>query len=72
MIQLKAICKTCEGTGYSLDPNFPSLVCEECNGRGIVIFDDERWDIELTRIGHHRVTKPRKEESFSEGKKCHQ
>ena len=48
MIQLKATCRQCEGTGYSLDfCNTHTLFCPNCKGIGVLILTAENWDIEL-------------------------
>ena len=56
MIQLKATCLRCGGTGYNpLDTSasefLPPLLCPDCDGKGILILDDEKWDIILERVG---------------------
>ena len=48
MIHVKATCKTCEGTGYSMDFGTPSsLFCKDCKGAGVLILTADDWDIEL-------------------------
>ena len=48
MIHVKATCRSCEGTGYSLDSSNPSsLFCKNCKGEGVLILTAENWDIEL-------------------------
>ena len=50
MIQIKATCKACEGTGYSMDfDTCPSLFCNNCEGHGVLILTADNWDIELER-----------------------
>lgn len=64
MIQLKATCLRCGGTGYNpLDTSasefLPPLLCPDCEGKGILMLDDEKWDIELEHIrGPCRPTYP--------------
>lgn len=52
MIQVKAICLTCEGTGKG-DPNSnpPSFFCHNCNGLGVIILTADKWDIALENKG---------------------
>lgn len=48
MIHVKATCRTCEGTGYSMDFGTPSsLFCKDCKGAGVLTLTAENWDIEL-------------------------
>lgn len=55
MIQLKATCIRCEGTGYNpLDTSasefLPPLLCPNCDGKGTLILTSKNWDIDLERI----------------------
>lgn len=48
MMQLKATCKACEGTGYNiLDV---TTLCSVCNGNGVLILTGEQWDMELEQV----------------------
>jgi DnaJ-class molecular chaperone len=54
MIQLKATCLRCEGTGYVL-PNASSehshcIHCPNCEGKGTLILTSQNWDISLKRV----------------------
>ena len=55
MIQVTATCKRCKGTGNNpLDTSSSEflhpLPCPDCNGKGILIFDDTKWEISLERV----------------------
>jgi DnaJ-class molecular chaperone len=55
MIQLKATCLRCGGTGYNrLDTSasdfLPPLLCPDCDGKGILVLTSENWDIDLERV----------------------
>jgi len=48
MIQVKATCKLCEGTGYAMAfDNAHTSFCPNCKGMGIIILTGEYWGIEL-------------------------
>jgi len=67
MIQLKATCLRCGGTGYcggteyipldtSASEFLPPLLCPDCEGEGILIFDDEKWDLILEEVFPQRIS----------------
>lgn len=51
MIQVKATCNACGGTGYNSDHDAASaLFCPDCDGKGVLILTSEKWDIELEQV----------------------
>jgi len=55
MIQLTAKCKLCNGSrddplDTSTSRFLRHLPCPDCNGKGMLIFDDTKWEITLERV----------------------
>jgi DnaJ-class molecular chaperone len=54
MIQLKATCLRCGGTGYELpddsSEHFHCIPCPDCDGKGTLILTSRNWDISLERV----------------------
>jgi DnaJ-class molecular chaperone len=54
MIQLKAACLRCKGTGYEL-PDASSehshcIRCHDCKGKGTILLTSQNWDISLKQV----------------------
>lgn len=55
MIQVKATCLRCRGTGHNpLDSSasefLPPLLCPNCEGKGTLVLTSQNWDINLEQV----------------------
>lgn len=51
MIQLKATCLRCRATGYDTNASgYSSLLCPDCEGKGILVLTSQKWDISLEQV----------------------
>ncbi len=54
MIQVKATCILCEGTGELLHNDNSNhnhnIPCPECEGEGTIILTSKNWDISIERV----------------------